>query len=415
MKANHPQITLAFESDCYLALGAELERQIAQGKRTLLITSSGPGEGKSTIAAGLARVLSRLRGNRVVLVDTDQYRPSQHDLFGVDNARGLGELLDEVYRTEPGKKDRDGLEFGDWIELLQVQGRSGRLTVSENEHAYVVALEKGTIVGVVEAKGSEDRLLADALESRGLLTPRQREVAARVSEGNHEPFGDVVLRLGYIERGPLLAVRRMQASEHLHSILAMRHPGCEFAERSATAAAPGQPAPTRSYDGGIDAHLAPQLREFTRRPYLARRIEGFLKGTDVPNLKVLTSGGPPSDLMTPSGSAPLKRLLDNLSRMFDVVIVDSPPVAVTSPAEAIAEMVDGVLLVVKANGYEVQVVRRAKERLESRGVRLIGVVLNQVDFQYADDKLHYYYSYTHPAAAAGDPRPRAATGGSSPR
>ena len=410
MKKNHPQITLAFESDCYLALGAELERQIAQGKRALLITSSGPGEGKSTIAAGLARVLSRLRGNRVVLVDTDQYRPSQHDLFGLDNARGLGELLEEVYRAEPAKGDRGGLEFGDWIELLQVQGRSGRLTVSENEHAYVVSFEKGVIVGIVESKGSEDQLLAETLESRGLLTAKQREVATRVSDGNHESLSDVLLRLGYLERGPLLTVRRMQASERLHSILAMRHPRCEFVERTATAG-----APTRAFDGGIDTHLAPQLREFTRRPYLTRRIESFLKGTDVPSLKVLTSGGPPSDLMTPSGSAPLKRLLDNLSRMFDVVIVDSPPVAVTSPAEAIAEMVDGVLLVVKANGYEVQVIRRAKERLESRGVRLLGVVLNQVDFQYADDKLHYYYSYTHPVATGEAASLASAPGGSSSR
>ena len=55
MKKNTPQISRAFEADCYVALSAEIESHILQGKRTLLITSSGPGEGKSTIAAGLAR------------------------------------------------------------------------------------------------------------------------------------------------------------------------------------------------------------------------------------------------------------------------------------------------------------------------------------------------------------------------
>jgi len=157
---------------------------------------------------------------------------------------------------------------------------------------------------------------------------------------------------------------------------------------------------------GIDAHLGQQMRDFTKRPYLTRQIESYLKTTTTGNVKLLTSGVTPTDFLTSSGLVPLKRLLENLSRMFDVVIVDSPPVAVTSPAEGIAQMVDGVLLVVKAGGFDVQVIRRTKERLESRGVHLLGTVLNQVDFQHADDSLHYYYSYTHPAAV-GDARPSA--------
>ena len=405
MSRNTPQVTRAFEADCFVSLGAEVERHVAQGKRTLLITSSGPGEGKSTIAAGLSRVMARLRGIKVVLVDTDQFRPSQHRLFNVDNAPGLGELLNGVYQSDPNRADANQLEFGDWIELLQVQGRSGRLVVAENDQAYVVLLLKGTIVSIVEQKGSEDRLLGDALASRGLLTASQRDSAMRLCDENREPLGDIVLRLGYVEPKALLAVRRAQIAEQLQCILAMRRPRCEFSDTGAVElAAPMRRQRLNPDAWGIDAHLGQQLRDFTKRPYLTGQIESYLKETEVGSLRILTSGVAQSDLMTSSGSVPLKRLLENLSRMFDVVIVDSPPVAVTSPAEAIAQMVDGVLLVVKAGGFDVQVIRRAKERLESRGVQLLGTVLNQVDFQHADDRLHYFYSYTHPAVA-GDVRP----------
>lgn len=405
MKKSTPPVTRAFEADCYVSLGAEIERHIIQGKRTLLITSSGPGEGKSTIAAGLAGVLARLRGIKAVLVDTDQYRPSQHRLFNVTNSRGLGELLADVYQSDPTRVDANRLGFGDWIELLQVQGRSGKLVVAENGQAYVVSLMQGAIVSIVEQKSSEDRLLGDDLASRGLLTASQRDIALRLCDESREPLGDIVLRLGYVEPEALHAAQRAQVAERLQRILAMRRPRCEFSGKEADDLASRMRRQWPNPDAwGIDAHLGQQMRDFMKRPYLTRQIESYLKETEVGSLKILTSGVAPSDLMTSSGSLPLSRLLENLSRMFDVVIVDSPPVAVTSPAEAIAQMVDGVLLVVKAGGYDVQVIRRAKERLESRGVHLLGTVLNQVDFQHADNSLHYYYSYTHPAAA-GDARP----------
>lgn len=60
--------------------------------RTLLITSTGPGEGKSTTAANLAVVLAQT-GQRVVLVDADLRRPRLHRMFGLPNAVGLTTTL----------------------------------------------------------------------------------------------------------------------------------------------------------------------------------------------------------------------------------------------------------------------------------------------------------------------------------
>ena len=60
--------------------------------RSLVITSGGPGEGKSFVAANLAVVMAQA-GKRVILVDTDLRRPSMHKLFRLPNTVGFTNLV----------------------------------------------------------------------------------------------------------------------------------------------------------------------------------------------------------------------------------------------------------------------------------------------------------------------------------
>lgn len=62
--------------------------------KTLLITSTDPGEGKSTTLANLAVVMAQA-GNRVIMVDCDLRRPSLHRIFGVRNSAGLTTMMVE--------------------------------------------------------------------------------------------------------------------------------------------------------------------------------------------------------------------------------------------------------------------------------------------------------------------------------
>lgn len=56
--------------------------------RNILVTSSNPGEGKSTTAANLALVMAQA-GHRVVLIDADWRRPVVHKLFGLNASEGI--------------------------------------------------------------------------------------------------------------------------------------------------------------------------------------------------------------------------------------------------------------------------------------------------------------------------------------
>ena len=60
--------------------------------RTLLVTSSQPGEGKTTTVVNTAVTLVQT-GARVVLVDADMRRPRLHTIFGLDNTQGLSSIL----------------------------------------------------------------------------------------------------------------------------------------------------------------------------------------------------------------------------------------------------------------------------------------------------------------------------------
>jgi capsular exopolysaccharide synthesis family protein len=62
------------------------------GARTLAITSSRPSEGKTTTAANLAVALAE-SGLRTVVIDADLRRPNLANVFGVDGAAGLSDLL----------------------------------------------------------------------------------------------------------------------------------------------------------------------------------------------------------------------------------------------------------------------------------------------------------------------------------
>lgn len=59
---------------------------------TILVTSAGPEEGKSTVLANLA-VVEAQAGRQVIIVDADLRRPRQHELFGVANSEGLTTML----------------------------------------------------------------------------------------------------------------------------------------------------------------------------------------------------------------------------------------------------------------------------------------------------------------------------------
>lgn len=78
--------------------------------KSIVVTSSVAGEGKSEVAANLAMAMAQV-GHRVLLVDTDMRQPMQHHVWGINNVTGLSNvLIDEANLAEATQKVAPGLE-----------------------------------------------------------------------------------------------------------------------------------------------------------------------------------------------------------------------------------------------------------------------------------------------------------------
>ncbi len=119
-------------------------------------------------------------------------------------------------------------------------------------------------------------------------------------------------------------------------------------------------------------------------------LGSVIKSTELPNLKLITSGrviGVPTALFE---SSTFKATVAELRANFDLVIIDSAPVLPVADAFFISANCDGVLLVVMAGRTPVEVVARAGELLSEGGANLLGAVINNVE-----EVLPYYYDYQY--------------------
>lgn len=100
-------------SEAYFSIRTTLAFATTHGlPRSLVITSSDAGEGKSTSALGLAIAIGRA-GKQVLLIDADMRSPSAHHLIGATNERGLSNLL-------AGEDDSAGLIVGSELKGVDV-------------------------------------------------------------------------------------------------------------------------------------------------------------------------------------------------------------------------------------------------------------------------------------------------------
>ncbi|MDX9992339.1 MAG: polysaccharide biosynthesis tyrosine autokinase [Anaerolineales bacterium] len=82
--------------------------------KTILVTSSRPGEGKTTIASNLAAIYAQ-GGKRVLLVDADLRRPAIHEVVGIPNRLGLTTLFRDSVKPEHVWKRWGGTARGMYV------------------------------------------------------------------------------------------------------------------------------------------------------------------------------------------------------------------------------------------------------------------------------------------------------------
>lgn len=121
------------------------------------------------------------------------------------------------------------------------------------------------------------------------------------------------------------------------------------------------------------------------------KLDDAIKRTEIPNLDVLTCGPIPPNPSELLHTKRFAQILEDCKTRYEHIILDSPPTsAVTDPA-VLGNLADGVILIVKGASTTRDAAAHARRQLVSAKCRLLGVIVNEIDFSNPGYGYHYYY------------------------
>ncbi len=121
-------------------------------------------------------------------------------------------------------------------------------------------------------------------------------------------------------------------------------------------------------------------------------ITELCRTTRVPNLSLLSSGTGSEEVVELLHSPIVGDLLGRLSRDFDMILIDTPPMLHMADARIIARQADGAILVLRAASTSREQAEDARNLFDHDRVRLVGTILNGFD-PSAEGRSGYYSSY----------------------
>jgi capsular exopolysaccharide synthesis family protein len=131
------------------------------------------------------------------------------------------------------------------------------------------------------------------------------------------------------------------------------------------------------------------------------RLQDVIHPAGDGSIDLITAGPMPPNPAELLVGPRLRTVLDEASSLYDIVILDGPPVLNLADAPILARQAEATLLVVKAGDTPARAVADAKRRLERVNANLIGAVLNQFDLRNAAKTYGYGYGYGYGPGSDG--------------
>lgn len=351
--------------------------------RSLLITSAGAAEGKTASTANLSYTMAQA-GKNVLMIDADLRKPLLSSLVEDRSQKGLSGLLSESFSADIRQGALSDYRPSDLFKLAAFRKKTGRLAFEENQETIHIVFMNGDIVDVQWPTRPKEKKLASLLVREKFLTQQQADEALERGRQTGQRLGFVLINLGFMKEEDLTGFITLHILEGLRVALQMKTGSFQFDH--APAAAFNQQSFNPSDIHQIYRQAIIGQEEFG---YLDREIKDCIVPTHIENLSLLPSGPRPPKPAELLGSERMSFLMSHLKKQFDVIVIDSPPVLLTSDSVLLAPLADGVVLVVKSGQMKRDAVKKALDQLEVAKANVIGVALNQVDTR----KEGYYYKY----------------------
>ena len=121
-------------------------------------------------------------------------------------------------------------------------------------------------------------------------------------------------------------------------------------------------------------------------------LEDVLYQTNLDNASIIPAGREVFNSLQLLSSPRYKEMMDVLREHFDLVLVDSPPAGIIVDAIEIAKYCDGALLVIACNTGRRREIDEAAKNIRKTGCKVLGAVLNNVNFNSFQNRRYYYRS-----------------------
>ncbi|HJU93685.1 MAG TPA: CpsD/CapB family tyrosine-protein kinase, partial [Pyrinomonadaceae bacterium] len=121
------------------------------------------------------------------------------------------------------------------------------------------------------------------------------------------------------------------------------------------------------------------------------RLEDAIVRLEPSGLHLLPGGRPRDDVAELLSGPSYSRILSEVRRMFDYIIIDAPPLGIFTDANVLMSRADGGLLVVRAGKTRYSTVDKLLDHMPKE--RLLGIVLNRTEEQ--PDPTSYYYQHRY--------------------
>jgi capsular exopolysaccharide synthesis family protein len=233
------------------------------------------------------------------------------------------------------------------------------------------------------------------------LTPQSRLVSVTASGSPAaEAFRLLGVRLRHLRRdGPLKKVLITSTIPQEGKSMVAANLACTLALRTHQR--------TLLLEGDLRRPSLSQIFGLGRNPGICEWLEGDHSLTtsiyhlEGPNIWILPSGSAPSNALELLQSGRLSSLMDQLTALFDWIIIDSPPVLPLADTSVWMRLADGILLTTRQGITEKRLLQGGLEAVESK--KLIGAVVNSARDSHAND---YYYYGSATTAVSNDGRTR---------